>query len=273
MQMGDHCPILDNGEGTCDRVPNVAGFQRRIRTPLNNNRGNNRRRGRGNNRPQGGGNQLNRIDSRARGNAPQLLEKFKKLAQDAAMNGDRVQAEYYYQFADHYFRVIADGQAQKDDPRARRDGQRDQEGFEEDGDFDRGPRRFEDRSEPREDRSEPREDTAEEQVEREVPAPSFEPPENPFVRDNRPPRDRNRNRDERPARRPRRDAREAGDAPVDGAAGPSIDVAVLPPAINPADTPVAKDSGADDVVPEAPKPRRRTRKTKAGGDETLENVG
>ncbi|MBA4164581.1 MAG: DUF4167 domain-containing protein, partial [Erythrobacter sp.] len=35
---------------------------------MNNNR-NNRRRGRGN-RSQGGGNQINRIDSRARGNAP-----------------------------------------------------------------------------------------------------------------------------------------------------------------------------------------------------------
>ncbi|HQS71345.1 MAG TPA: DUF4167 domain-containing protein, partial [Novosphingobium sp.] len=76
---------------------------------MNNNRGNNnRRRGRNNNRPQnGGGQQLNRIDSRARGNAPQLLEKYRKLAQDAHMNGDRVQAEYYLQFADHYFRVIA----------------------------------------------------------------------------------------------------------------------------------------------------------------------
>lgn len=64
---------------------------------MNNNRGNNRRRGRGNNRPQNGGQQLNRIDSRARGNAPQLLEKYRKLAQDAHLNGDRVQAEYYLQ--------------------------------------------------------------------------------------------------------------------------------------------------------------------------------
>ena len=69
----------------------------------NNNRGNNRRRGRGNNRQGGGGGQqLNRIDSRARGNAPQLLEKYRKLAHDAHLNGDRVQEEYYLQFADHY---------------------------------------------------------------------------------------------------------------------------------------------------------------------------
>ena len=98
--------------------------------PLNNNRNNNnnnRRRGRGNNntgggRPQGGGNpQVNRIDSRARGNAPQLLEKYRKLAHDAHLNGDRVTAEYYLQFADHYFRVIADTRVRQEEARARRD--------------------------------------------------------------------------------------------------------------------------------------------------------
>jgi hypothetical protein len=90
---------------------------------LNNNRGNNRRRGRGNNnRPQNGGQQLNRIDSRARGNAPQMLEKYRKLAQDAHLNGDRVQAEYYLQFADHYFRVIADTRLRQEEQRARQSG-------------------------------------------------------------------------------------------------------------------------------------------------------
>ncbi len=102
---------------------------------LNNNRNNNnnRRRGRGN-RNQGsggggggGGNNANRIDSRARGNAPQLLDKYKKLAQDAHHNGDRVQMEYYLQFADHYFRVIADNKARQDEQRARRDGERGQD--------------------------------------------------------------------------------------------------------------------------------------------------
>jgi hypothetical protein len=108
---------------------------------LNNNRGNNnnnRRRGRGNNRPQGGngGQQLNRIDSRARGNAPQLLEKYRKLAQDAHMNGDRVQAEYYLQFADHYFRVIADTRLRQEEQRMRRDDrwQEGNDGFRDDGD-------------------------------------------------------------------------------------------------------------------------------------------
>jgi len=100
---------------------------------LNNNRGNNRRRGRGGNRQQGHQAQ-NRIDSRARGNAPQMLDKYKKLAHDAHLNGDRVQEEYYLQFADHYFRVISD---QKQRQEAAREKRRDEGG--ESGGRDGGP--------------------------------------------------------------------------------------------------------------------------------------
>ncbi len=89
------------------------------------------RRGRGrntNNRPQsnrsGGSDRDNRIDSRARGNAAQMLDKFKKMAQDAQVNGDRVQAEYYHQFADHYFRVNADTLARREEQRLAREESR-----------------------------------------------------------------------------------------------------------------------------------------------------
>ena len=99
---------------------------------MNNNRNNNRRRGRGNNRNQGGANSGNRIDSRARGNAPQLLDKYKKLAQDAQHNGDRVQAEYYLQFADHYFRVLADNRARQEEQQQRY--RRNDDDYSEDGD-------------------------------------------------------------------------------------------------------------------------------------------
>lgn len=102
---------------------------------MNNNR-NNRRRGRGNRNQSGNGNQVNRIDSRARGNAPQMLEKYKKLAQDAQHNGDRVQMEYYLQFADHYFRVIADNKARQDEARGRRFEEREQPQDDGDDDFD-----------------------------------------------------------------------------------------------------------------------------------------
>ena len=100
-----------------------------------NNNNNNRRRGRGNNNNRqqggGGGQQLNRVDSRARGNAPQMLEKYRKLAHDAHLNGDRVQEEYFLQFADHYFRVIADQRARQEELRTpRQPGERWQEGGE-----------------------------------------------------------------------------------------------------------------------------------------------
>jgi hypothetical protein len=143
---------------------------------LNNNRGNNRRRGRGNNRQQGGGQQLNRIDSRARGNAPQLLEKYRKAAHDAHLNGDRVNEEYYLQFADHYFRVIADQRQRQEEQRNRPRDDRWQEGGEGereeseygsdygmDGDYtaydqphrrDERPSRYEDRQPRYEDREE-----------------------------------------------------------------------------------------------------------------------
>ncbi len=110
---------------------------------MNTNR-NNRRRGRGNRQQGGNGAQLNRIDSRARGNAPQMLDKYKKLAQDAQHHGDRVQMEYYLQFADHYFRVIADNKARQDEQRGgnnggqrRNDERENAEDFEDDFDFGR----------------------------------------------------------------------------------------------------------------------------------------
>ncbi|WP_137899632.1 DUF4167 domain-containing protein [Sphingomonas sp. 2SG] len=91
---------------------------------INNRQQNGRRRGRGgnnggNNGPRQGGqgrpDNGNRIDSRARGNANQLFEKYKNLAGEAQRQGDRVTTEYYLQFADHYFRVIADQRGRFED--------------------------------------------------------------------------------------------------------------------------------------------------------------
>lgn len=87
-----------------------------------NNRQAGRRRGRGGQRQQGGGRDNgNRIDNRARGNAPQLLEKYKTLARDSQLSGDRVMTEYYLQFADHYFRVVAESRARFEESRPQRD--------------------------------------------------------------------------------------------------------------------------------------------------------
>ncbi len=89
---------------------------------INNRQAGRRNRGRNNGRPNGGnrgGDNGNRIDNRARGNAPQLLEKYRNMARDAQLAGDRVNTEYYLQFADHYFRVIADNRARQEEQQAR----------------------------------------------------------------------------------------------------------------------------------------------------------
>jgi hypothetical protein len=89
---------------------------------LINNRQGGRRRGRGGQRPQGmSGGGGNRQDNRQRGNAAQLLEKYKSLARDAQLGGDRVQTEYYLQYADHYFRVLSESRSRFEDQRRGRD--------------------------------------------------------------------------------------------------------------------------------------------------------
>jgi hypothetical protein len=41
-----------------------------------------------------------------RGNAHQVFDKYQALAREAAASGDRILAEAYWQYADHYFRMI-----------------------------------------------------------------------------------------------------------------------------------------------------------------------
>ena len=44
-------------------------------------------------------------DVKLRGNAQQLYEKYMALAHDASSSGERISAEAFSQFADHYFRL------------------------------------------------------------------------------------------------------------------------------------------------------------------------
>ncbi len=44
--------------------------------------------------------------SRNKGNVSQQYSKYLKLAKEAFRSGDRVQSEYYYQFTDHYYRLM-----------------------------------------------------------------------------------------------------------------------------------------------------------------------
>lgn len=73
----------------------------------------NARKQRGRSAPRKGGKNNGSAGNRSnepkvRGNPKQLLEKYKNQAREAKQAGDRVQAEYYYQFADHYQRILND---------------------------------------------------------------------------------------------------------------------------------------------------------------------
>src|SRR6187549_1921737 len=67
-----------------------------------------------------GGQPGNRQDNRQRGNAAQLLEKYKSMARDAQLAGDRVQTEYFLQYADHYFRVLGESRSRFEEQRRHR---------------------------------------------------------------------------------------------------------------------------------------------------------
>jgi Domain of unknown function (DUF4167) len=239
----------------------------------NNNRpqnNNNRRRGRNNNsnrqqnNNRSGFDYNNSIDNRARGNAAQMLEKYKKMAQDAQFNGDRVNAEYHLQFADHYFRVLADF-------RSRQEARTEQQG-------ERRPR-----EENREDRDDWQNDDRSQGFYEQVASDGAEAdnaddssdgndredrqPPRAAINEDRRPRRNERPRNERPERTsnersgnraPRRHhSEETDDTPA------GLDLAVLPPSIALASN--------DDVETEAAKPARkpRARRPKSANDEEV----
>ena len=43
---------------------------------------------------------------RNKGNVIQQYNKYLKLAKEFSSSGDRIQSEYYYQFTDHYYRLM-----------------------------------------------------------------------------------------------------------------------------------------------------------------------
>ena len=201
-----------------------------------NNRQGGRRRGRGGG---GGGpprgnnpNPGNRQDNRQRGNAAQLLEKYKGLARDAQMQGDRVQTEYYLQFADHYFRVLNENRARFEEQRRQRDDYEDEgEEYEVEAEAD-AEARDEPRREPREAR-EPR-----------------EPREGRFERP-----ERNGEYRAQRGRRNRRDEEEGEDEGVDGE---RISLDVLPPAISAANEDVVEEEAAKPARARRPRRPRTT---------------
>ena len=250
-----------------------------------NNRQNGRRRGRGGGgpRPNNAPNPGNRQDNRSRGNAAQLHEKYKAMARDMQLAGDRVQTEYYLQFADHYFRVLNETRSRFEEQRPRRDdfmSDEDEDQDEammgqEDGDGDgrdERPQKRMDRGQrfDREDRGDREQrperharGDGETRIER-------EPRQDREVRSDRGEREQRPDREQRPARngadgeqrnvgeiRPRRPRPRREEQDGDGNDG-QIALDVLPPAIAPA--------APTDITEAVKAPRRRVRRPQPEGD-------
>ena len=206
----------------------------------------------------------NRQDNRQRGNAAQLLEKYKNMARDSQLAGDRVQTEYYLQFADHYFRVLSESRSRFDDQRRPRDDEMDDEdeGEELDADGEMSSDEDQQNDAPRADRGErqdnrdrprrryARDDRGEDQPEQ----------RNAEERAERPERS---SRGERPERgeRPRRNGSLGLNGNGSGNGDTGISLEVLPPAIGTIDS----AAGGDEV--EAERPRRRVRRPRVAGSE------
>jgi hypothetical protein len=205
----------------------------------------------------GGQSSGNRQDNRQRGNAAQLLEKYKSMARDAQLAGDRVQTEYFLQFADHYYRVLGESRSRFEDqrPRSRDDEDVGDEGDEdmlETADEQQGEQQQQQRARDYEDRG-PRRDRPDRSARGDRPE-----------RTERPRRyDRDDDRDgNRPARTERNGAEQFDRDQEQDEERIAFDV--LPPAIGATDGGDAPEVAAE----EAPRPRRKpTRKPRAKADD------
>ena len=61
-----------------------------------------------NRRPNYKRSNFSNFKGRNKGNVTQQYNKYFKLAKEAFTSGDRIQAEYYYQFTDHYHRLMVE---------------------------------------------------------------------------------------------------------------------------------------------------------------------
>ncbi len=239
------------------------------RQPNNNNRRRGRNNNNNNNRQQqnnrSGFDYQNNIDNRARGNASQMLEKYKKLASDAQFNDDRVNAEYHLQFADHYFRVLADFRSRQEVRQEQQGERRPREDVREDSRVDRDDWQNEDRSPSYEEQvsnegsfTETETETADDNANNNDGEDRRPQRENRPRRDNRSDRPERNGNDRNGNRAPRRHhSEETVDEPV------GIDLAVLPPSIA-----IANDF--DDAEIEAKPARKpRARRPKSANDEDV----
>ena len=90
------------GEGKSHKLNRKVGPMRQGSNPKRL-RG---RNGRKNTNPRSQSFESNGPEVKVRGNAQQVVEKYLALARDAATAGDRIRSESYFQYAEHYYRLM-----------------------------------------------------------------------------------------------------------------------------------------------------------------------
>ena len=217
----------------------------------------------------------NRQDNRNRGNAAQLIEKYKSMARDAQLAGDRVQTEYYLQFADHYFRVLSENRSRFEEQRRARGEDLDDEELDDemlDGDGEeagepqprqeRGDRNDRgDRNERRRDRGDRAERGERDRGDRSERGDGEGERRERFAREDRPERPDRRERSGRLNGR----GRDAGEREEETPAQIAFDT--LPPAIGLAVEPQTDEPVEAAEAEEAPRPRRRVRRPRVAEDD------
>ena len=94
--------MVFGSEGKCHKLNRKVGPMRQGSHPKRP-RG---RSGRKNTNPRSQSFESNGPEVKVRGNAQQVVEKYLALARDAATAGDRIRSESYFQYAEHYFRLM-----------------------------------------------------------------------------------------------------------------------------------------------------------------------
>lgn len=159
------------------------------------------------------------------------------MARDAQLSGDRVQSEYWLQYADHYFRVLGESRSRFDEQRKQRGDDSDDDESENETAEAGGDQDQDDRGEERGRR-------------RDRPAPAPTRTERP----------RRSARAERPAD----DSDERNDAERSNGDGERIAPELLPPAIGRDEGGSAGDGAQPDE--DSPRPRRRARRPRPDGE-------
>jgi hypothetical protein len=209
-----------------------------------------------NNRKPSSGNNVNRVyesngpEGKVRGTPQQVVEKYLQLARDAQSANDRVLAESFFQFAEHYIRVLNVAQQQSEERRQ----QMQQEGARQDQD---GARDSDDNDGDDND-GDGGDDYGVQQVAQhrpqraEAPQPDHEPRVDRADR----PREEFPRQERQQNERPRHERRAEADRP---APQPAVEaLATIETDDEAASGPIATPE--DHSVVDAPKPRRRTRR-------------